>query len=90
MPARCNKMTFRQVSSVASENLILRIEGIQSEREKAEVKRFLEAVEGVTWTCIDGEAGMVVVLYDPEQTSQDTLLGALVEAGYEVKRFFTV
>ena len=75
---------------MASEHLILRIEGLQSEREKAGIKRFLEGVEGVTWTCVDGEAGTVVVLYDPEVTSQDSVLGALVEAGYEVRRFFTV
>jgi copper chaperone CopZ len=74
--------------AVGSENLVLRIEGIRSEDDRLEVKRILEGIEGVSWACVDATAGTAVVIFDPDHTSQDELINAVMEAGYTVKRFF--
>lgn len=73
---------------MGSENLILRIEGIRSEDDRMEVKRVLENINGVSWVCVDGTAGTAVVIFDPDETLQDELINAVMEAGYAVKRFF--
>lgn len=73
---------------VGSENLVLRIEGIRSEDDRLEVKKVLESIDGVSWVCVDETAGTAVVIFDPDETPQDELINAVMEAGYTVKRFF--
>lgn len=74
---------------MGSENLILRIDGLQSEEDRMDVKRALEDVAGVKWVCVDGEAGTAVVIFDPERIPQDNLINVVMEMGYAVKRFFS-
>ena len=67
-----------------TEQLLLQVAGMTCTGCEGRVANVLGRLDGVRNTTADHQAGEVRVLFDPEQTSAETISAAIAGAGYEV------
>lgn len=66
------------------EKLTLKIEGMTCGHCEARVEKALAEVDGVTNAKVSLEEGTATVEFEAGQVTEDTLIDAVEEAGYEV------
>ena len=67
-----------------AEQLVLRVAGMTCAGCEARVGKVLGRLDGVRSATADHQAGEVQVLFDPSQTSPESIGAAIADAGYEI------
>lgn len=68
------------------QNVELRVEGLSSEADAAQVEEGLRKVPGVASVTVDTGRGVARVAFSPAQTNPDQLIAAIQRAGYSARR----
>ncbi len=70
---------------MAEQNIAFNVEGMTSEDSAESIKNSLTMLNGVIEVIVDIDTRRVVVEYDEERLSDETIKGTIEDAGFEVK-----